>query len=45
MPSGEVSMMDERRKFVRLAMQEGANRRDLKDAAAKRDDAAIARSA
>jgi hypothetical protein len=45
MPSREVSMMDERRKFVRLAMQEGVNRRDLKDTTAKRDDDAIARSA
>jgi transposase InsO family protein len=29
MPWREVSMMDERREFVRLAMQEGANRREL----------------
>ena len=29
MPWREVSIMDERREFVRLAMQEGANRREL----------------
>jgi transposase InsO family protein len=29
MPWQEVSIMDERREFVRLAMQEGANRREL----------------
>jgi transposase InsO family protein len=29
MPWREVSVMDERREFVRLAMQEGANRREL----------------
>ena len=29
MPWQEVSVMDERREFVRLAMQEGANRREL----------------
>jgi transposase InsO family protein len=29
MPWREVSVMDQRREFVRLAMQEGANRRDL----------------
>jgi len=29
MPFQEVSIMDERREFVRLAMQEGANRREL----------------
>src|SRR5215475_10805371 len=29
MPWSEVSIMDERREFVRLAMQEGANRREL----------------
>src|SRR5712692_2741413 len=29
MPWREVSMMDQRREFVRLAMQEGANRREL----------------
>jgi len=29
MPWREVSMMDERREFVRLAMQEGVNRREL----------------
>jgi hypothetical protein len=29
MPWREVSKMDERREFVRLAMQEGANRREL----------------
>ena len=29
MPWREVSMMDERREFVRLASQEGANRREL----------------
>ena len=29
MPWQEVSMMDQRREFVRLAMQEGANRREL----------------
>ena len=29
MPWNEVSVMDQRREFVRLAMQEGANRREL----------------
>src|SRR3954464_3219573 len=29
MPWREVSVMDQRREFVRLAMQEGANRREL----------------
>ena len=29
MPWREVSVMDERREFVRLALQEGANRREL----------------
>ena len=29
MPWREVSIMDQRREFVRLAMQEGANRREL----------------
>jgi hypothetical protein len=29
MPWREVSIMDERREFVGLAMQEGANRREL----------------
>ena len=29
MPWQEVSVMDQRREFVRLAMQEGANRREL----------------
>jgi transposase-like protein len=29
MPLREVSVMDQRREFVRLAMQEGANRREL----------------
>src|ERR1700760_3206335 len=29
MPWREVSAMEQRREFVRLAMQEGANRRDL----------------
>ena len=29
MPWSEVSVMDQRREFVRLALQEGANRRDL----------------
>jgi len=29
MPWAEVSVMDQRREFVRLAMQEGANRREL----------------
>jgi len=29
MPWNEVSIMDQRREFVRLAMQEGANRREL----------------
>ena len=29
MPWREVSVMEERREFVRLAMQEGANRREL----------------
>ena len=29
MPWSEVSIMDQRREFVRLAMQEGANRREL----------------
>jgi transposase-like protein len=29
MPWREVSVMDERHEFVRLAMQEGANRREL----------------
>src|ERR1700761_7859785 len=29
MPWIEVSVMDQRREFVRLAMQEGANRREL----------------
>src|ERR1700732_196914 len=29
MPGREVSKVDERREFVRLAMQEGANRREL----------------
>ena len=29
MPWSEVSVMDQRREFVRLAMQEGANRREL----------------
>ena len=29
MPWREVSIMDERREFIRLAMQEGANRREL----------------
>ena len=29
MPWREVSIMDERREFVRLALQEGANRREL----------------
>jgi transposase-like protein len=29
MPWREVSAMDERREFVRLAMQEGVNRREL----------------
>src|ERR1700681_4321426 len=29
MPWQEVSIMDQRREFVRLAMQEGANRREL----------------
>jgi putative transposase len=29
MPWREVSVMDERREFVRLAMQEGVNRREL----------------
>ena len=29
MPWNEVSVMDQRREFVRLALQEGANRREL----------------
>ena len=29
MPWREVSVMDQRREFVRLAMQEGVNRREL----------------
>ena len=29
MPWSEVSVMDQRREFVRLALQEGANRREL----------------
>lgn len=29
MPWQEVSIMDQRREFVRLAMQEGTNRREL----------------
>ena len=29
MPWREVSAMDERREFVRLALQEGVNRREL----------------
>jgi transposase-like protein len=29
MPWREVSVMEQRREFVRLAMQEGANRREL----------------
>jgi transposase-like protein len=29
MPWREVSVMDERHEFIRLAMQEGANRREL----------------
>ena len=29
MPWREVSVVDQRREFVRLAMQEGANRREL----------------
>src|SRR5215467_3096956 len=29
MPWSEVSIVDQRREFVRLAMQEGANRREL----------------
>src|SRR5215212_9838057 len=29
MPWNEVSVMEQRREFVRLAMQEGANRREL----------------
>jgi transposase-like protein len=29
MPWNEVSVMDQRREFVKLALQEGANRREL----------------
>ena len=29
MPWSEVSVMDQRHEFVRLALQEGANRREL----------------
>ena len=29
MPWNEVSVMDQRREFVRLALQEGANRREV----------------
>ena len=29
MPWNEVSVMDQRREFVRLALEEGANRREL----------------